>query len=59
MPKNINPITIIITLEGIEEINTEEMTTKHFEEYFFHQRREKLSTNFEMILTFYWFTSAG
>ena len=28
MPKNINSITIIITLEGIERINTERMTTK-------------------------------
>ena len=38
MPKNINSFTIIITLEGIEEINTEKMTTKHSEEYFSHQR---------------------
>ena len=29
MPKNINSITIMITLEGIEEINTEKMTIKH------------------------------
>ena len=28
MPANINSITIIITLEGIERINTEKMTTK-------------------------------
>ena len=28
--------TILITLEGTEEINTEKMTTKHSEEYFFH-----------------------
>ena len=28
MPKNINSITIIITLEGIERINTEKMKTK-------------------------------
>ena len=28
MPKNINSITIIITLEGIERIDTEKMTTK-------------------------------
>ena len=47
MPKNINSISIIITLEGTEEINTEKMTTKHSEEYFFHQRCEKTSTNFE------------
>ena len=29
MPKNINSIAIIITLEGIEEIITGKMTTKH------------------------------
>ena len=28
IPKNINSITITITLEGIERINTEKMTTK-------------------------------
>ena len=36
MPKNINSITIIITLKGIEKINTEKITTKQSEEYFFH-----------------------
>ena len=36
MPKNINSITIIITLEGIEEINTGKVTTKHSKEYLFH-----------------------
>ena len=46
MPKNINSITI--TLEGIEEINTEKMTTKYSEGYIFRQRCEKMSTNFEM-----------
>ena len=45
MPKNINSTTIIITLEGIEKVNTEKMTTKQSEEYFFHQRCEKTSTN--------------
>ena len=52
MPKNINSITIIITLEGTEEINTKKMTTKHSEEYFFLQRCEKMSTNFEMASQF-------
>ena len=53
MPKNINSITIIITLEGIEKIKTEKkMTTKQSEEYFFHQRCEKTSTNFEMASRF-------
>ena len=33
MPKNMNAITNIITLEGIEKINTEKMTTKHSKEY--------------------------
>ena len=28
MPKNIHFVSIIITLEGIERINTEKMTTK-------------------------------
>ena len=52
MPKNINSITIIITLEGIERINTEKMTTKWSEEYFFHQRYKETSTNFEMASRF-------
>ena len=70
MPKNINCITTIITLEGIEEIITEKMTTKHSEEYFFHQCCEKtlkwlldfdwlLRSYDYLILTFYWFISAG
>ena len=59
-----NTIITIITLEDIEEINTEKMRTKQSEEYFFHQRCEKTSTNFEMaydylILTFYWFILTG
>ena len=36
MPMKINSITIIITLEGTEKINTEKMTTKQSEKYFFH-----------------------
>ena len=71
MPKNINSITIIITLEGIEKINTEKMTTKHSGEYFFavskHQQTLKWFLKFDwllrsynyLILTFYWFISAG
>ena len=35
MPKNINCITIIITLEGTEKIKTKKKTTKQSEEYFF------------------------
>ena len=53
MPKNINSITIIITLEDIERINTEKMTTKRSEEYFFHQRCKDMSTNFEMASRFW------
>ena len=33
MLKNINSITIIITLKDIEEINTEKMTAKHSEDF--------------------------
>ena len=52
MPKNINSITIIITLEGIEKIDTEKMTAKQSEEYFFHQRCQKTSTNTVMASQF-------
>ena len=53
MLKNINSITIVITLEGIVRINTEKMT-KRSEEYFFHQRCIKeTSTNFEMASRFW------
>ena len=41
-----------ITLGRIEEINIEKMTTKHTEEYFFHQSCEKMSTNLEMASRF-------
>ena len=53
MPKNINSITIIITLEDIERINTEKMTTKRSKEHFFHQRCKETSTNFEMASRFW------
>ena len=73
MPKNINSITIIITLEGIERINTEKMTTKRSKEYFFtsdaRKRKQTLKwlldfdwllTSYDyLILTFHWFISAG
>ena len=71
MPKNINSITIIITLEGTEKINTEKMTIKHSEEYFFAvskcQQTLKSLLEFDwllrsydyLILTFYWFISEG
>ena len=73
MPKYINSSTIIITLEGIERINTEKMATKRSEEYFFtsdvRKRQQALkwlldfdwlltSCNY-LILTFHWFISAG
>ena len=45
-------ITINITLEDIEKYKLKKMTTKHSEEYFFHQRCEKTSTNFEMASRF-------
>ena len=53
MPKNINSVTIIITLEDTERINTEKMTTKRSEECFFHQRCKEMSTNFEMASRFW------
>ena len=43
---------IIITLEGIERINTEKMTAKRSEEYFFHQQCKETSTNFVMASQF-------
>ena len=52
MPANINSITINITLEGTERIKTEKNDNKHSEEYFFRQRCEKTSTNFEMASRF-------
>ena len=47
MTKNINSITIIITLEGIAKTKTEKKSDKkkQSEEYFFHQLCEKTSTN--------------
>ena len=45
-------ITIIITLKGNEKINTEKMTTKQSEEYFFHQRYKEMSTNTVMASRF-------
>ena len=72
MAKYINSITIIITLKRIEKINTEKMTTKHSEEYFFfavNKRQQTLKwllefhwllrSNDYLTLTFYWFISAG
>ena len=53
VPANLNSVTIIITLEGIERINTEKMTTKRSEEYFFNQRCKETSTNFEMASRFW------
>ena len=73
MPKYINSSTIIITLEGIERINTEKMATKRSEEYFFtsdvRKRQQTLKWLLDidwllrsydyLILTFHWFISAG
>ena len=55
MPKEINCITIIITLEGNEKIKTEKKkkkTTKQSEEYSFHQRRKETATNTVMASRF-------
>ena len=72
MPKNINSITIIITLEGIEKINIEKMTTKHTLKnilFTMSKRQQTLKWLLEfdwllrsydyLILAFYWFISAG
>ena len=53
MPKNINSITINITLEGIEKIKTEKNDNKTLWRIFFHQRCVKTSTNFEMAFRFW------
>ena len=46
MLKNLNCITTIIIVEGIEKIKTEKkMTTKKSEEYFFHQSCNKRAAN--------------
>ena len=52
MRKNINSIAIIITLEGIERVNTEKITTKRSEKYFFHQLGKETSTKFVMASRF-------
>ena len=56
MPKNMGPITIIITVKGIEEIKTQKNDTKQAAEYFFHQSCKKTSTSIVMISTF-WFAA--
>ena len=54
--KNIDCVTIIITLEGIQKLQTEKKnkkkTTKQSEEYFFKERGKKTSTNTEIASTF-------
>jgi len=71
MPKNINSITINITLEGTEKIKTEKNDNKTLLRIFFllskRQQTLKLLLEFDwllrsydyLILTFYWFISAG
>ena len=54
MPKNINCISITITLEGTEEIKTEKMPTKQPEECFFHKHCKKTATNIVILLNFDW-----
>ena len=43
--KNISYIAIIITLEDIEKIWQQKMTTKQSEEYLFHRLCEKTAKN--------------
>ena len=55
MLKNINCITIVITLEGIEKIKTEKKKkneANQCEEYFFHQGCKKTATNSVMAFRF-------
>ena len=73
MPKNINSITIIITLEGIEKTKTEKMASKQSRNISFtnavRKRQQTLQwlldfdlllTSYDyLILTFRWFMSAG
>ena len=73
MPKNINSITINITLEGIEKIKTEKNNNKTLKNIFFisavrkRQQTLKWLLDFDwllrsydyLILIFYWFISAG
>ena len=53
MPKNINSITINITLESIEEIKTEKNDIRTLRRIFFSPAQDYL------ILIFYWLISAG
>ena len=51
---NINCITVIITLDSTEKIKTEKkMTTKQYEESFFHQCCKKMATNTVMAFGFW------
>ena len=55
MPKNINSITINITLEGIEKIKTEKNDNKTLWRIFFFTSavRKQTSANFEMASRFW------
>ena len=54
MPRYINSSTIIITLEGIERINTEKMATKRSEEYIFTSDVRKRQQTLKWLLDFDW-----
>ena len=45
MPENINCITIVITLEGIEKIKTEKWQQDSLKNIIIHQRWKKKGTN--------------
>ena len=60
MPKNINSITIIITLEGIEKKTLKKITTKQFEQsrkhlqvewllFSLYENTQKLARNYEIL----------
>ena len=54
MPKNINCIAIIITLEGIEKIKLKKIITKESEEYFLHQCCRETAKTVVMASRFDW-----
>ena len=53
MPKNINCITIVITLEGIEKIQTEKWQQDSLKNIIIHQRWKKKGTNTVMASRFW------
>jgi len=65
MPKNMDWITIIVTLKGIEKIKTKKQKQNSLKNISFTNALRKLLLNFDMLLTsydyliftFHWFIS--